>query len=151
MGTHPQGTEPAPIRRDHDRAMRRVGEALADRYPEIGQAMAARILEEIPEYQDAAPELINDLRAGATATAELLARTLAEGSTGRREELGFLRELAARRVPRGVSLEVFVHAYRVALLAFWDACADEATRLRISRVAGFALASSVIEAIDIIT
>ena len=71
MGADPQGTEPAPIRRDHDRSMRRVGEALADRYREIGQAMAARILEEIPEYQHAAPELINDLRAGATATAEV--------------------------------------------------------------------------------
>ena len=45
MGADPQGPEPAPIRRDHDRSMRRVGEALADRYPEIGQAMAARILQ----------------------------------------------------------------------------------------------------------
>ena len=62
MGAHPQGTEPAPVRRDHDRAMRRVGEALADRYPEIGQAMAARILEEIPEYQDAAPPRVTTTR-----------------------------------------------------------------------------------------
>src|ERR1700688_1135135 len=115
MGAHPQGTEPAPMRRDHDRAMRRVGEALAGRYSEIGQAMAARILEEIPEYQDAAPELISDLRAGATATAEVLARTSAEGSRIRREDLAFLRALAARRVHQGVSLEVFIHAYRVAL------------------------------------
>src|SRR5216683_3271700 len=77
--------------------------------------------------------------------------TLAEGSTIRREDLGFLRELAARRVHQGVSLEVFVHAYRVALLAYWDACADEATRLRISRGAGFALARSAIDAMDTIT
>jgi PucR C-terminal helix-turn-helix domain/GGDEF-like domain len=131
--------------------MRRVGEALAGRYTEIGQAFAARILDEIPAYRDAAPDVITDLRAGATATAEVLTRTLAEGSTVRREDLGFLRELAARRVHQGVSLEVFVHAYRVALLAYWDACAEEATRLRISRAAGFALASSAIEAIDIIT
>jgi hypothetical protein len=131
--------------------MRRVGEALASRYTEIGQAIAARILDEIPDYRDAAPDLINDLRTGATATAEVLARTLAEGSTVRREDLGFLRELATRRVRQGVSLEVFVHAYRVALLAYWDACTEEATRLRISRAAGFALASSAIEAIDTIT
>jgi len=131
--------------------MRRVGEALAARYTEIGQAVAARILAEIPGYRDAAPDLINDLRAGATATVEVLARTLAEGSTVRREDLGFLRELAARRVHQGVSLEVFIHAYRVALLAYWDACAEEATHLRISRAAGFALASSAIDAIDIIT
>jgi GGDEF-like domain/PucR C-terminal helix-turn-helix domain len=132
-------------------AMRRVGAALAGRYAEIGDAVAARIIEEIPAYRDAGPEVINDLRAGATATIELLVRTFAEGSTIRREDLGFLRELAARRVHQGVSLEVFVHAYRVALLAYWDACAEEATRMRIPRAAGFALAGSAIEAVDIIT
>ncbi len=151
MEARTQDSEQVPAGRDHGRAMRRVGEALASRYTEIGQAITARILDEIPSYRDAAHELINDLRAGATATAEVLARTLAEGSTVRREDLGFLRELAARRVHQGVSLEVFIHAYRVALLAYWDACAQEAARLRISRAAGFALASSAIEAIDIIT
>src|SRR3954454_9251769 len=133
------------------RAMRRVGEALAGRYAEIGQAVAARIVDEIPDYRDAAPEVINDLRAGATATVGVLARTHAEGSTVRREDVAFVRDLAARRVHQGVSLEVFIHAYRVALLAYWDACADEATRLRISREAGFALARSAIDAIDTIT
>jgi hypothetical protein len=151
MNARTEGFDQVPLGRDHGLAMRRVGEALADRYTEIGQAITARILDEIPSYRDAAPELINDLRAGATATAEVLARTLAEGSTVRREDLGFLRELAARRVRQGVSLEVFIHAYRVALLAYWDGCAEEAARLGISRAAGFALASSAIEAIDIIT
>jgi hypothetical protein len=132
-------------------AMRRVATALAARYDEIGDAVAARILEEVPGYGDAAPEVISDLRAGATATVGLLTRTIAEGSIVRREDLGFLHELAARRVHQGISLEVFVHAYRVALLGYWDACADEAKRLRIPRAAGFALAGSAIEAIDIIT
>ena len=131
--------------------MRRVGEALAGRYTEIGQTIAARIVDEIPGYRDAAPELISDLRTGATATVEVLARTFAEGSTVRREDLAFVRELAARRVHQGVSLEVFIHAYRVALLAYWDACAEEAARLRISRAAGFALASSAIGAVDTLT
>jgi hypothetical protein len=137
--------------RNHGRAMRRVGEALAARYAEIGRAIAARIVDEIPGYGDAAPELINDLRAGATATVEVLARTQADGEAVRREDVVFVRELAARRVHQGVSLEVFVHAYRVALLAYWDACAEEAARLRISREAGFALARSAIDAIDTIT
>ena len=139
------------VTRDNERALRLVGEALAGRYTEIGQAIAARALDEIPGYGDAAPELINDLRAGATATVELLARTFAEGSTVRREDLGFLRELAARRVHQGISLEAFIRAYRVALLAIWDACAEEASRLRLSRGAGFALAGSAIDAIDTIT
>jgi hypothetical protein len=151
MSAYPEDSEPAPVMDDHGEAIRRVGEALAGRYTEIGQAIAARIVDEIPGYRELSQQLINDLRAGATATVEVLTRTFAEGSTVRREDLGFLRDLAARRVHQGVSLEVFIHAYRVALLAFWDACADEATRLGISREAGFALASSAIEAIDIIT
>jgi hypothetical protein len=151
MSVHPQDSESAPVRGDHGEAIRLVGEALARRYPEIGQAIAARIVDEIPGYREVAPELVEDIRAGATATVEVLARTLAEGSTVRREDVGFLRELAARRVHQGVSLEVFIHAYRVALLAYWDACADEASRLGISREAGFTLARSAIDAIDIIT
>lgn len=143
-------TQP-PARRDHDRAMRRVGEELGGRYTEIGRAVAMRIVDEIPGYRGVAPEVIADLRAGATATVELLARTFADRSSVRREDLGFLRELAARRVHQGVSLEDFIHAYRVALLTYWAACAEEATRLKLSREAGFALASSAIEAIDIIT
>jgi hypothetical protein len=151
MEAQMQGSEQVPANRDNGRAMRRVGEALVGRYTEIGQAIATRALDEIPGYTDAAPELINDLRAGANATVELLARTFAEGSTVSREDLGFLRELAARRVHQGISLEAFIRAYRVALLAIWDACAEEASRLRISRAASFTLASSAIEAIDIIT
>jgi hypothetical protein len=82
----------------------------------------------------------------------LLTRTFGEGAaTIRREELGFLRELAARRVHQGVSLEEFIHAYRVALLVYWDVCGDEASRLGLSREAGFALARSAIEGMDIIT
>jgi hypothetical protein len=131
--------------------MRRVGEALAGRYAEIGQAIADRVFDEIPGYGSVAPELIVELRAGATATAEVLARTFAEGSTIRREDLAFVREVAPRRVHQGISLEDFIHAYRVALLTIWDECADEATRLRISRQAGFALARSVIDAIDTVT
>ena len=151
METDTQRLEEAPGRRDHGPAMRRVGEALAARYTEIGQTVTARIVDEIPDYRALAPTVIADLRAGSTVTVELLARTSAEGSTVRREDLGFLRELAARRVHQGVSLDVFMHAYRVALLAYWDVCAEEASRLRLSREAGFALASSTIEAIDIIT
>ncbi|MDX6671455.1 MAG: hypothetical protein QOI91_1818 [Solirubrobacteraceae bacterium] len=131
--------------------MRGVGEALAGRYAEIGDAIADRVFDEIPGYGSAAPELVADLRAGATATAEVLARTFAEGSTIRREDVGFVREVAPKRVHQGISLEDFLHAYRVALLTIWDECAQEATRLRISRAAGFALARSAIDAIDIIT
>ena len=151
MAAHPDGPQAVPVAADHETAIRLVGEALVERYAEIGKTIAARIADEIPEYRRVAPEVIADLRAGASATAELLARTFAGGSKVRREDLGFLRELAARRAHQGVSLEVFIHAYRVALLAYWDACAAEASRLQISQAAGFKLASTAIDAIDTIT
>jgi hypothetical protein len=151
MAAHPEGPQAAPVAGDHGTAIRLVGEALVGRYAEIGKTIAARIADEIPEYRRVAPDVIADLRAGASATTELLARTFAEGSKVRREDLGFLRELAARRVHQGVSLDVFIHAYRVALLAYWDACAAEASRLEISQEASFKLASTAIDAIDTIT
>src|ERR1700710_342646 len=151
MGVLSEGAERVPVTADHGESIGRVGRALAGRYVEIGQEIAARIVDEIPGYKELSPDVIADLRAGATATVALLAQTFAEGSTIRRENLGFLRELAARRSHQGVSLEVFIHAYRVALLAYWDACADEASRLGISQEAGFKLASTAIEAIDTIT
>ena len=136
---------------DHAEAIRGVAQVFAGRYGELGHAIAAQIVDEIPGYKDAAPDVISDLRAGASATVELLTRTIAEGSTIRREELGFLRELAARRVHQGVTLEEYIHAYRVALLAYWDACGDEASRLGLSREAAFMLARSAIEGMDILT
>src|SRR5256885_6793450 len=103
MDAHRGEFESGSVTDDHAGAIRRVGEALAGRYTEIGQTITARIVDEIPAYRDVAPEVINDLRAGATATAELLARTFAEGSAVRREGPGFPRDLAARRVYQGVS------------------------------------------------
>jgi hypothetical protein len=151
MAAHPEGSQAVSVAGDHATAIRLVGEALVGRYAEIGRTIAGRIVDEIPEYRRVAPDVIADLRAGATATVELLARTFAGGSKVRREDLGFLRELAARRAHQGVSLDVFIHAYRVALLAYWDACAAEASRLGISQEAGFKLASTAIDAIDTIT
>src|SRR3954470_5726360 len=92
-----------------------------------------------------------DLLGGATEVAGLLAASLAGGRAVRREDAAGVRALAARRVHQGVELEVFLHAYRVALFAFWDACAQEAERLRLPRSAGYALGSAAIEAIDVLT
>ncbi len=131
--------------------MRRVGEALAARYAEIGDAIADRVFEEIPGYGRRCAGADRRSSCRRDGDRRGAARTFAEGSTLRREDLAFLRDVAARRVHQGVSLEDFIHAYRVALHAIWDACAEEAARLRISRDAGFALARSAIDAIDTIT
>jgi hypothetical protein len=92
-----------------------------------------------------------DVRTLTTAYAELLGRSFATGTEIRREHLQFVRDQAARRVHQGVSLETFLHAYRVALFEYWDACADEASRLGLSRDAGFALARVAHDAMDTIS
>jgi hypothetical protein len=73
MGVPSEGSESVPATADHGESIGRVGRALAGRYVEIGQEIAARIVDEIPGYRDLPPDVIADLRAGATATVELLA------------------------------------------------------------------------------
>lgn len=109
------------------------------------------MLADIPEYRAADAELVEDLRGGATATVAFLTSTLATGKPLVREDVAFIRELAARRVHQGVALDAFLHAYRSALLAYWDACAEEVERLDVPRAATLALAREAIEAIDFIT
>jgi hypothetical protein len=144
---------PATVRRTHDaqEAIRRVGEALVARRAEIAMAMVERIVDEVPTYRRAPADLLADVLALSTAYVELLGRTFAAGSTLGREDVPMVREHAARRLHQGIDLEAFLHAYRVALFRCWDACAEEASRLDVSREAGFVLARAALDAIDTIT
>jgi hypothetical protein len=123
--------------------------ALVARQEEIGRAIAQRVIAEIPEYARAPEDLLEDLVTGATATVGLLARAFAGDL--QRDELRLIRDLAARRVHQGVSLDAFLHAYRVALFSYWDACAQEAARAGISRDAGLQLARAALDAMDLMT
>jgi hypothetical protein len=137
--------------REHLDAIRRVGEALASRNAEVGRSLADRVVADIPEYSRADAELVEDLRAGAAETVAVLTGTFVTGRRLLREDVTFVRELAARRVHQGVELDVFLHAYRSALLAYWDACAEEVARLDVTRDAAVALAREALEAIDFVT
>jgi hypothetical protein len=136
---------------EHAETIELVGQALLARHAEIGGSMAERVVADIPEYAAAAPEVVDDLRAGASATAAVLARAFLAGGTLLREDVAFVRDLAARRVHEGVGLEAFLHAYRSALLAYWDACSEEVERLGVPRDATLALAREALEAMDFIT
>jgi DNA-binding PucR family transcriptional regulator len=107
------------------------------------------VVAEIPEYARGPEDLLEDLVAGATATVGLLARAFAGDL--QRDDLRPIRELAARRVHQGLGLEAFLHAYRVALFTYWDACAEEATRADLSRDAGLQLARAALDAMDLMT
>jgi hypothetical protein len=132
-------------------AVRKVGKALLAEQERLGKAMASRIVEEIPRYRRGSPDLLKDVLAGATATGQLLASAFAEGAELRREDVEVVREVARRRVHQGVSPEDFQHAYRAALFAFWDACAREATRLKVPRAASLHLARFAMQAMDLVT
>jgi len=132
-------------------AVRKVGKALLAQEDKLGKAMASRIVEEIPRYRRSSPDLLQDVLAGATATGQLLASAFAEGIELRREDVEVVREVARRRVHQDVSLEDFQHAYRAALFAFWDACAGEATRLKVPREASLHLARFAMQAMDLVT
>jgi hypothetical protein len=135
----------------HRREIRQVGEALVLRHAEIAQEMVDRIVAEVPAYRRASQGVIDDVLVLSTATAEILGNAFAAGSHVRREDVPIVREHAARRLHQGVSLEAFLHAYRAALFGYWDAAAEEASRLRISRDAGLALARFALDGIDTIT
>jgi len=136
---------------DHDEAIRRVGEALVARHADIAKGMVERIVAEVPAYQRAPPDVIDDVLALSTATAEILGNAFAASAPVRREDVPIVREHAARRLHKGIGLEAFLHAYRAALFNYWDACAEEASRLDVSRDASLALARFAFDAIDTIT
>jgi hypothetical protein len=136
---------------DSLKAIRRVGVALLARHEEIAQAMVARILSEVPSYRLAGRPVADEVLELATATAEILGTAFSTGTPVAREDVPIVREHAVLRLDRGIDLEAFLHAYRAALFHYWDACADEAARLRISRADGLALARFALDAIDTIT
>jgi hypothetical protein len=144
-------TSPATAQAARLGAVRKVGKALLAQEDKLGKAMASRIVEEIPRYRRGSPELLQDVLAGATATGRLLARAFAEGIELRREDVEVVREVARRRAHQDVSPEDFQHAYRAALFAFWDACAREATRLKVPREASLHLARFAMQAMDLVT
>jgi hypothetical protein len=133
------------------KAVRRVGVALLARHEEIARAMVERILAEVPSYRRAGRPVAEEVLTLATATAEILGTAFATGTPVAREDVPIVREHAALRLDRGIDLEAFLHAYRAALFRYWDACAEEAARLRITRAESLALARFAFDAIDTIT
>jgi hypothetical protein len=132
-------------------SIRAVGAHLRGREREQGVAFAARILDEVPDYRGYSAEVRADLADGATRAAGLLNAAFAEHRSLRREDLGEMLEMSARRVHQGVSLDAYLHAYRAALLAFWDGCAEVCSAVDVSREDALAIACFAIEQFDLLT
>jgi hypothetical protein len=128
-----------------------IGAALLRRHREVGEAMALRIREEIPDYASAGGEVLDDLESLAIETARLLSRMLAGEIPGDRDDLAGVRQRVARRVHQGIGLEPFLHAYRIAQSEYWQACSREAITAGLPGEAALALGSRLHEVMDTMT
>jgi hypothetical protein len=113
--------------------------------------MARRIRAEIPDYESAGGDVVDDLESLAIETARLLGQILSGEIAGDRDDLEVIRRRVGRRVDQGIELEPFLHAYRVAQGEYWDACTRQAVAAELPRDAALALGSRLHAAMDTIT
>jgi PucR C-terminal helix-turn-helix domain/GGDEF-like domain len=99
----------------------RLIDALAARRDEVIDAGLLRIRTEIPEYRAIVdPAFVGDVREHVALHHDALMRSVAAGEPLPREELGFMRTRATRRVGR-IPLAAFLHAFRLYQEEFWEA------------------------------
>ena len=96
-------------------------DALTVRREEIIEKGLHRIRTEIPEYRAIVdPAFVEDVRQHVALHHDALMRSVAARRPLAREELGFMRARATRRVGR-IPLAAFMQAFRIYQEEFWDA------------------------------
>lgn len=131
------------------REVDRVIDALLARQTELAEEMVVAILAEIPPYARAIPGVVEDVRAHCEAHAGLILEVARADRAPLREELGFARDAAHRRVRQGIPLDGLLQAFRVGHRTVWEAILDEATPTQEGRDAAIALVRPAMEYIDI--
>lgn len=142
-----------PTRAGSEEAVRAIGRRIAARDREIARGMVERYRREIVDYAaigereaaDVHEITLDNLRS-------LLANLADEEVVLRPDQLARTRRGAARRVQQGVSLESFLHAFRLWGLMVWEtvlATADIA--LPSEREAALRIAGRVIEHMDAVS
>jgi sugar diacid utilization regulator len=146
------GTIPPPLTETvRDAQIAQAAERLGRRLDEVTARMVERMVEQVPAYRRMPPDGIADVQALATRNTRVLSGALRSGSHLDRDELRYVAEHVRERVRRGVSLEEMLHAYRVAISAFWEATIAEAVTLGFSRDASLELARRTSELTDDLT
>jgi hypothetical protein len=101
-------------------------ETLEARRDEVIDRGLHRIRSEIPEYRAIVdPAFVEDVRAHVALHHDAMMRSVAEGRPLDRDELGFMRARATRRVGR-IPLAAFLQAFRIYQEEFWDALLSSA-------------------------
>jgi sugar diacid utilization regulator len=96
-------------------------DALNARRDEVIDRGVHRIRTEIPEYRAILdPAFIADVREHVALHHDAMTRSVAEGRPVGRDEIGFMRGRATRRVGR-IPLAAFLQAFRIYQEEFWDA------------------------------
>ena len=101
-------------------------EALEARRDEVIDRGVHRIRTEIPEYRAIIdPAFVDDVRTHVALHHDAMTRSVAAGRPLERNELGFMRARATRRVGR-IPLAAFLQAFRIYQEEFWDALLSSA-------------------------
>lgn len=145
-------TSPPPLSATiRDTHIAQAAERLSERLDEVTATMVERMVAEVPVYRRLPPDGIADVEALAARNTRVLSAALHAGSHLDRDELRYVAEHVRERVRRGVSLEEMLHAYRVAVNAFWEASIAEGVTLGFSREAALELARRTSELTDDLT
>jgi sugar diacid utilization regulator len=128
----------------------RVLAALEGRQELLAETMLAAIVEEIGAYdRPGGVALAGDVQEHCRLHVGLLMRSLRAGRGPDRDDLGFAREAAARRVHQGIPLDGLLQAFRVGHRTLWQAIVDEAAPSPAGREAAIALAGEAMDYIDL--
>jgi PucR C-terminal helix-turn-helix domain/GGDEF-like domain len=136
---------------DPYRSLHRVGLALAARNDAIAAQMVQRIRDQVPAYSTLEPAVFDRITELSTATSLAISDAMIRHIPVQRGDIPIIQEQAADRLRSGIDLESFLHAYRAALFFYWDTAMEEATRLRLTRVAGHSVGRFVLDSVDTIT
>lgn len=130
----------------------RVLDALAADVDGLATEMVASITGEIRAYGGSGRgTLAEDVHAHCAAHAALMIESVREDREPRREELGFARHAAARRVRQGIPLAGFLHAFRLGHRTMWDAIVRAAPDSPSGREAALTLARPAMRYIDVVS
>jgi sugar diacid utilization regulator len=128
----------------------RVLAALEGRQERLSEAMLAAIVAEIGSYdRPGGQALAGDVQEHCRLHVGLLMRSLRAGRGPDRDDLGFAREAAARRVHQAIPLDGLLQAFRVGHRTLWQAIVDEAAPSPAGREAAIALAGEAMDYIDL--
>lgn len=106
---------------------RPLTERLSEALPSLTKTVLAEIVSRVPEYGLLpAEELSGDITRVIEQNLRSFIDTLRTGSTPTPEELGFLRESAARRAEEGIPIDIVLTAYHIGVQVVWASVRPDA-------------------------